>query len=205
MMTRLILLCPLIAVGMGQVSQPPPPPPPPPLQTSAGPTAQFKASSNLVIVDAVVTDKSGKPIKGLKQGDFTVLEDGKPQKVSVFEYQELSSETEPPAKLTLSDELKLPEAPKTSISPEQPGELQYHDKRLMIFFLDFSSMGMNEQLRAQEASLDYVKKFITKDDMVAIMLYTSAFQVLSDCMALKQKTRTAKANIPKTPNIAACA
>lgn len=179
-MTRLILLCPLIAVGMGQVSQPPPPPPPPPLQTSAGPTAQFKASSNLVIVDAVVTDKSGKPIKGLKQGDFTVLEDGKPQKVSVFEYQELSSETEPPAKLTLSDELKLPEAPKTSISPEQPGELQYHDKRLMIFFLDFSSMGMNEQLRAQEAALDYVKKFITKDDMVAIMLYTSAIQVLSD-------------------------
>ena len=28
--------------------------------------------------------------------------------------------------------------------------------------------------------------------------------VASDCMALKQKTRTAKASIPKTPNNAAC-
>ena len=148
--------------------------------SSSGPVVQFTANSNLVIVDVVITDKSGKPIKSLKQSDFSVLEDGKPQKVSVFEYQELSNEPEPPPKLTLADELKLPEAPKTTISPEQPGELQYHDKRLMIFFLDFSSMGMNEQLRAQEAALDYVNKFITKDDMVAIMLYTSMIQVLSD-------------------------
>ena len=65
----------------------------------------------------------------------------------------------------------MPEAPKASISPEQPGELEYHDKRLMIFFLDFSSMGMNEQLRAQEAALEYVNKYITKDDMVAIMCF----------------------------------
>jgi VWFA-related protein len=142
--------------------------------------AQFKATSNLVIVDVVVTDKAGKPIHGLKQSDFTVLEDGKPQKLSVFEFQELSTEPAPAPKLTLADELKLPEAPKATISPEQPGELEYHDKRLMIFFLDFSSMGMNEQLRAQESAIDYVNKFITKDDMVAIMLYTSAVQVLSD-------------------------
>ena len=37
------------------------------------------------------------------------------------------------------------------------------------------------------------------------MNFSVPFQVVSDCMALKQKTRTAKANIPKTPNIAACA
>jgi len=165
----------IAAAGMGQV-----PPAPAPPQVPASSTVQFTANSNLVIVDVVVADKSGKPIKGLKQGDFTVLEDGKPQKVSVFEYQELSNEPEPPPKLTLGDELKLPEAPKRTISPEQPGELEYHDKRLMIFFLDFSSMGMNEQLRAQEAALDYVSKHITKDDMVAIMLYTSTVQVLSD-------------------------
>jgi VWFA-related protein len=168
MSTQIAILCTLFAAtAMGQVSKP-------------DTTVQFKASSNLVIVDAVITDKSGKPIKGLQQSDFTVLEDGKPQKISVFEFQELSNTPVPPPKLTLSDELKLPEAPKTSISPEQPGELQYHDKRLMIFFLDFSSMGMNEQLRAQEAALDYINKFITKDDMVAIMLYTSMIQVLSD-------------------------
>jgi VWFA-related protein len=141
---------------------------------------KFTANSNLVIVDVVVRDKAGKPIEGLKQGDFTVLEDGKPQKVSVFEYQQLSYEPQPQPKLTLADELKLPDAPKTTITAEQPGQSLYHDKRLMVFFLDFSSMGMNEQLRAQEAAIDYVDKHITKDDMVAIMLYTSTVQVLTD-------------------------
>jgi VWFA-related protein len=146
----------------------------------AQPPAQFTANSNLVIVDVVVRDKSGKPMEGLKQGDFTLLEDGKPQKISVFEFQKLSHEPEPPPKLTLADELKLPEAPKTTITAEQPGQSPYRDKRLLVFFLDFSSMGMNEQLRAQEAALDYVNKHITKDDMVAIMLYASAVQVLTD-------------------------
>src|ERR1700685_2868126 len=60
------------------------------------PTPTFSANSNLVIVDITVRDKAGKPIEGLKQDDFTVLEDGKPQKVTVFEYQRLTMDTEPP-------------------------------------------------------------------------------------------------------------
>ena len=48
-----------------------------------------RPTRNLVIVDVTVKDKAGKPIEGLKQSDFAVLEDGKPQKISVFEYQKL--------------------------------------------------------------------------------------------------------------------
>jgi VWFA-related protein len=143
----------------------------------------FSANSNLVIVDVVVRDKSGRPIEGLKPADFAVLEDGKPQKIAVFEFQKLSNEPEPPAKLALADQLKLPEAPKTAITAEKPGQVQYHDKRLMVFYLDFSSMGISEQLRAQEAALDYAAKHITKDDLVAILLYTSQVQVLTDFTA----------------------
>jgi VWFA-related protein len=143
----------------------------------------FSANSNLVIVDVVVRDKSGRPIEGLKPADFAVFEDGKPQKIAVFEFQKLSEEPEPPAKLALADQLKLPEAPKTAITAEKPGQVQYHDKRLMVFYLDFSSMGISEQLRAQEAALDYAAKHITKDDLVAILLYTSQVQVLTDFTA----------------------
>jgi len=143
----------------------------------------FSANSNLVIVDVVVRDKSGRPIDGLKPADFAVFEDGKPQKIAVFEFQKLSEEPEPPAKLALADQLKLPEAPKTTITTEKPGQVQYHDKRLMVFYLDFSSMGISEQLRAQEAALDYAAKHITKDDLVAILLYTSQVQVLTDFTA----------------------
>jgi VWFA-related protein len=150
------------------------------LQGQDGQVAKFSTNSNLVIVDVTVKDKAGKPIDGLKASDFTVLEDGKPQKVSVFEFQRLTSDPEPPPTLALSDQLKLPEAPKTTITAETPGQIQYHDKRLLVFFLDFSSMGIPEQLRAQEAAQEYLDKHITKDDLVAVMLYTSMINVLSD-------------------------
>ncbi len=47
--------------------------------------AKFTSSSELVLVPTVVTDKSGKHISNLTKDDFVVLEDGKPQKVAVFE------------------------------------------------------------------------------------------------------------------------
>ncbi len=125
-------------------------------------------------------DKSGKPIENLKKGDFTVMEDGKPQPISVFEFQKLTDMPEPPPLLSLSDQIKLPEAPKTSITAEAPGQVQYHDKRLLVFFFDFSSMGIPEQLRSQDAALDYLNTKITKDDIVAILLYSSRVNVLSD-------------------------
>ena len=47
-------------------------------------TPTFRASSRLVLVDVVVTDKSGQTVKGLKATDFTILEDGKPQPSRAF-------------------------------------------------------------------------------------------------------------------------
>jgi VWFA-related protein len=151
---------------------------------SAKPAAEgpvlFKSNTNLVIADITVKDKAGNLIPNLKQDDFTVYEDGKPQKISVFEYQELGLEPEPPEELKLTDELKLPEAPKAELTSPTPGQLHFKDKRLMVFYMDFSSMAVAEQLRAQDAALDYLKKFITKDDLVAIILYTSTPVVLTD-------------------------
>ena len=76
--------------------------------------------------------------------------------------------------------MKLPEAPKTEITAANPGEIQYHNKRMMVLFFDFSSMAISDQLRAQEAALEYLEKHITKDDMVAVLFYASMVQVLTD-------------------------
>jgi VWFA-related protein len=50
----------------------------------------------------------------------------------------------------------------------------------MVFFFDFSSMQVPDQLRAQDGALDYLKTHITKDDVVAVLFYASTIQVLSD-------------------------
>src|SRR5580692_9653256 len=55
----------------------------------------FKTNTNLVIVNVAVKDKSGKAIEDLKKDQFTLLEDGKPQQISVFELQHLNGETLP--------------------------------------------------------------------------------------------------------------
>ena len=53
--------------------------------TSSAPENTLKVSSRAVLVDVIVTDKNGNAVKGLKQGDFRVLEQGKKQSISYFE------------------------------------------------------------------------------------------------------------------------
>src|SRR5437868_804067 len=59
----------------------------------------IRVNTRLVEIDVVVSDH-GNPVGGLKQGDFTILDNGKPQKISEF-----SSKT----KLTKPEVRPLPE------------------------------------------------------------------------------------------------
>src|ERR1035441_6460674 len=49
-------------------------------QTPAGPTV-IRTETRMVLVDAVVTDRSGAAVRGLTAKDFHVLEDGKEQPI----------------------------------------------------------------------------------------------------------------------------
>jgi hypothetical protein len=92
----------------------------------AQPQATFKVTSQLVIVNVAVRDSEGHPIPNLKASDFTLSEDDKPQKVSVFEYQKLDSTPlaplEPPP--TLKTRAPAP-------APKPPA-----DGAVLRFFLD---------------------------------------------------------------------
>lgn len=47
----------------------------------------LRATTRLVVVDVVATDSKGEPVLDLTADDFTVLEDGKPQKISGFSFK----------------------------------------------------------------------------------------------------------------------
>ena len=49
------------------------------------PASTLRINSRSVLVDVVVTDKSGKPVTGLTRDAFTVSEQGKPQAIDFFE------------------------------------------------------------------------------------------------------------------------
>src|SRR5260370_953737 len=86
--------------------------------------ATFKSNTNLVIVNVTVRDKSGKPINSLKKADFQLLEDGKPQAISVSELQKRESDVLPPVvtpekKLLDRNTVQPTAQPQTPPSPER--------------------------------------------------------------------------------------
>jgi len=54
----------------------------------------LRATTRLVVVDVVTVNSKGEPIPGLKADDFTVLEDGKQQKISGFSFQRGNTATQ---------------------------------------------------------------------------------------------------------------
>jgi VWFA-related protein len=145
---------------------------------------KYTMNSNLVIVDLTVKDKNGKAIEGLTKGDVEVFEDGKPQTIAVFEPQKLTLDPEPPEPPpSLEDKNALPDPPKTTITSAGKDKVQYHDKRLIALFFDFSNMQIPEQLRAQGAALKFLNEQITSSDLVAVLLFTSVVSVRTDFTA----------------------
>jgi VWFA-related protein len=80
-------------------------------------TTTFKTTARFVIVDALVTDKSGRPVHGLKPQDLVVTEDGKPQRIVGFEeHRPDIASTHPPLSVSLP-----PDTYTNYISADTPG------------------------------------------------------------------------------------
>src|SRR6202167_5045960 len=129
----------------------------PPAPAAPEATGDFTFSSNtqLVIETVTVRDKSGKPIEGLTQKDFTVTEDGAPQTIKFFEYQKLPEIPEPLPPPT-GDITVLKKFPQSRITAEAPGSTRYKDHRLLALYFDTSALQPADQLR----SLDGTRKFM---------------------------------------------
>jgi len=53
-------------------------------QQAPQPKPGFKSDVTVVEVDVVVTDKSGRPVRGLRREDFEIFEDGSPVEIATF-------------------------------------------------------------------------------------------------------------------------
>ena len=71
--------------------------------TAATQDEVVKLKTDLVTIDATVTDKDGNFIRNLKADDFTVYEDGVPQKLDFFEANEQAALTRPLAVVVVID------------------------------------------------------------------------------------------------------
>jgi hypothetical protein len=60
-----------------------------PIANVDDPNEVIKIDTDEVTLDVRVVDRNNRPVNGLKQSDFTVLEDGQPQEISSFGQQEV--------------------------------------------------------------------------------------------------------------------
>ncbi len=147
-------------------------------------TVKFETTTQLVVVNVTATDRNGKPIEGLKASDFIITEDGKPQKIAIFEFQRLEEGASAPAERTLKQRPggiapAVKPAP-AQITPSKPGEIRYRDRRLLVMFFDLTSMPVADQIRAQKAALKFLDSQMTASDLVAVMTFSSDLKVLVD-------------------------
>lgn len=115
-------------------------------QEQPGNQYTFKQSVNRVIVDVVVTDSNGKPVRGLAKQDFSVYEDGAPQNILSFDVYSLDSNP--------SYFAKLPPMPRNTFvniatAPERGP--------LYVLLLDLVNTEQDDQPYARQQLLKFIK------------------------------------------------
>jgi VWFA-related protein len=193
-------------------------------QAPAGqPRPMFRANTQLVSVDVIVRDGSGTVVRGLTAADFEVLEDGKPQEIRSFSFEEISdhpkgvesaellagaqaqmnadsrAKTPAPAASTPSAATSAAE-PEAAPKPMTPEALA--GRRLIVLLFDIASMQPEDVQRAVDSATKYVDTTMTAADMVAVATISTKLDVLSDFSADKTRVSAALGRLGYTEGTA---
>ena len=125
----------------------------------------IKVTSNLVSLDVIVKDKKGKVITDLKPEDFTVTENGVPQKIEFFDSTLTSSENSQPAGTIVS-------------SPPKPKTPAGFPRNIIALVLDGQSTEVANLKHVREGMVKYIRERISDGDSVALFSISGGLQLL---------------------------
>src|ERR1019366_2053930 len=150
-------------------------PPPPPRRVVPGGKGTIRSTVTLVEIDVQVTDRNGKPIKGLKQEQFTVTEDGKLQQVSTFEYNDIEK---------IETASAMGEAPITiplgTVASTEQAKALVHDHRMIVLFFDLTSLQPEDLLRSTRAANKYLQEQMTAADLVGVVAFGNTLKAIAN-------------------------
>jgi VWFA-related protein len=149
-----------------------PVPPPTPLPRGRG---TIRSTVDLVEIDVQVTDRNGKPIKGLKQEQFTITEEGKAQKVSSFEYNDIEK-----IETASAPEESPITVPIGSVASSETIKAAAHDHRMIVLFFDLTSLQPEDLLRSTRAAEKYLREQMTPADLVGVVAFGNTLRVIAN-------------------------
>ncbi len=128
----------------------------------------LKTITRLVVVDVVATDKNG-PALGLEKNDFKIFEDGKEQKITVFNFQQPLARTA----VAAAAPRKLPE----NIYSNVPS--YGVDSSLNVILLDALNTSLPHQAYVRDQMIRYLEK-MPAERPVAVYTLSTKLTLLQD-------------------------
>jgi VWFA-related protein len=135
------------------------------------PTLTFRTGTEVVALDVVVKDSRGQLVKGLRQGDFGVTEDGKPQSLRyVREYADAQHAPQAQAP---------PSAAKAVLPPNifSNYSLPVDARSVTVILFDLLNTAMSDQASAQAELVKFLKSK-PRDSQFALCVLSGRLQMI---------------------------
>jgi VWFA-related protein len=137
--------------------------PVPPAPAAPQSTPVFRTGTTAVLLDIVVRDKRGRPIRDLRQDELTVLEDGAPREVKSFRLVE------------------GPPGADAGVATPGSGVVQPDPlRRVTLVSLVFDHLGQNARQLARKAAHSYLQKPLPAGQWVAVFSLDNRLNMLQD-------------------------
>jgi VWFA-related protein len=176
----------LISSGLAQQPQTPSvaSPPPPPQTQKADQDDVVRITTNLVQVDAVITDNHGKLVTDLQPQEVEIFEDGRKQKIANFSFT--LSETAPTQRVTKSA-TAAKDAP-----PVLANALRREDiKRTIAIVVDDLGLAFDSMVFVRRALKKFVDEQMQPGDLIAIIRTSGGIGALQSFTADKRQLAAA--------------
>ncbi len=154
------------------------------VQSSAQNGFVMKVRAELVLTNVVARDaKTGELVRGLKQSDFSVYENGKRQQIASFDFQSVEMAA-PLNEATVSGLAAGASGNGSSAAVvARPEDLRNH--RLIVMFFDLTSMQPEDLDRSVEAAQAFLRTRMQPADLVALVSLGDTLSVDQDFTADK--------------------
>jgi VWFA-related protein len=131
---------------------------PPPAKPEQQPPITFKVEVNYVEIDAVVSDDSGNFVRGLTRDDFEIVEQSKPQNITVFSLVDIPVER--------------PDAPlfsNTTIERDVHTNRREFEGRVFVLVLDDFHTHTTRTSRVRLAARQFIERYLGENDVAAVV------------------------------------
>ncbi|MFQ5663656.1 MAG: VWA domain-containing protein [Terriglobia bacterium] len=166
---RALLILAALLCGFGVAAQQAAPP-------EALPAPVLRVTTRLVLVDVVVTDKKKQPVTDLTLKDFSLQENGKPQRIAFFALEQ-------PARRAPEQEEGIEPPPLPPHVYTNRPEYRIPPGRVILVLLDALNTSVRDQAAARAQLLRYLAGQLQPGRRTAILALTNRLLLLQDFTA----------------------